>query len=201
MKLAMAQIRVDADIARNLAKTIACMERAAEEKADIIFFPELQFTPFFPQYEKRDAEAWAMALDCPEITVIRDACRRLGLFASPNVYLTLAGHRYDASLVPLIFFSISSSIASNADTKQVGKLLALTIIIFVVTAAIAGIYMFLVTGIFGVDTSIQLESAGASAGTAADSIGDQIVNTFTSKAWPHCGRRSALVRRGAWLRR
>lgn len=72
MKLAMAQIRIEADIAQNLAKTIACMERAAEEKADIIFFPELQLTPFFPQYEKRDAEAWAMALDGPEITAIRD---------------------------------------------------------------------------------------------------------------------------------
>lgn len=95
----MAQIRIEADIARNLVKTIACMERAAEENADIIFFPELQLTPFFPQYEKRDAEAWAMALDGPEITAIRDACRRLGLFTSPNDYLTLAGRRYDASLM------------------------------------------------------------------------------------------------------
>ena len=59
-------------------------------------------------------------------------------------------------LVPLIFFSISSSIAGIADTKRVGKLLVLTITIFVVTAAIAGIYMFIVPGIFGVDTSIQL---------------------------------------------
>ena len=40
-----------------------------------------------------------------------------------------------------------------------GKLLALTIGIFVVTAAIAGIYMFIVTGIFGVDTSIQLDTS------------------------------------------
>ena len=60
-------------------------------------------------------------------------------------------------LVPLIFFSISSSIANIADTKRVGKLLVLTIGIFVVTAAIAGVYMFAVTGIFGVDTSIQLD--------------------------------------------
>ena len=36
-------------------------------------------------------------------------------------------------------------------------MLALTIGIFVLTAAAAGIYMFLVTGIFGVDTSIQIE--------------------------------------------
>lgn len=38
-------------------------------------------------------------------------------------------------LVPLIFFSISSSIANIADTKRVGKLLVLTIGIFAVMAA------------------------------------------------------------------
>ena len=39
-------------------------------------------------------------------------------------------------LVPRIFFSISSSIANIADTNRVGKLLVLTMGIFVVTAAI-----------------------------------------------------------------
>lgn len=73
MKLSMAQIRIDADIARNLTKTIACMERAAEENADIIFFPELQRTPFFPQYEKRDAGAWAMTLDGPDGSLLEKA--------------------------------------------------------------------------------------------------------------------------------
>ena len=87
-------------------------------------------------------------------------------------------------LVPLIFFSISSSIAGIADTKRVGKLLVLTITIFVVTAAIAGIYMFIVTGIFGVDTSIQLETTEAVTETAAMSVGDQIVSTFTVSAFP-----------------
>lgn len=87
-------------------------------------------------------------------------------------------------LVPLIFFSISSSIAGIADTKRVGKLLALTIGIFIITAAIAGIYMFIVTGIFGVDTSIQLGEAEAAAETAVASVGDQIVNTFTVSDFP-----------------
>ena len=76
-------------------------------------------------------------------------------------------------LVPLIFFSISSSIAGIADTKRVGKLLALTIGIFVVTAAVAGIYMFIVTGIFGVDTSIKLGSGEAAAEAAAASMGSR----------------------------
>ena len=96
-------------------------------------------------------------------------------------------------LVPLIFFSISSSIANIADTKRVGKLLVLTIGIFVVTAAIAGIYMFAVTGIFGVDTSIQLDTSEVAAATATDSIGTQIVNTFPVSDFPLVISRSHIL--------
>ena len=96
-------------------------------------------------------------------------------------------------LVPLIFFSISSSIANVTDTRRVGKLLVLTIGIFVVTAAIAGIYMFLVTGIFGVDTSIQLETTEQALESAALGIGDQIVNTFTVSDFPLVISRSHIL--------
>ncbi len=96
-------------------------------------------------------------------------------------------------LVPLIFFSISSSIASIADTKRVGKLLMLTIAIFIVTAAIAGIYMFVITGIFGVDTSIQLGEAESASETAVASIGNQIVDTFTVGDFPLLISRSHIL--------
>lgn len=96
-------------------------------------------------------------------------------------------------LVPLIFFSISSSIANIADTKRVGKLLVLTITIFIATASISGIYMFVVTGIFGVDTSIQLEAAEEVAQTATASIGEQIVNTFTVSDFPDLLSRSHIL--------
>ena len=96
-------------------------------------------------------------------------------------------------LVPLIFFSISSSIANIADTKRVGKLLVLTIGIFVLTAAVAGIYMFVVTGIFGVDTSIQLDTTEVAAAAATDSIGEQIVNTFTVSDFPLVISRSHIL--------
>lgn len=99
MRLAMAQMRMGPLVRQNLAKTIEYMEQAAKAGADLIFFPELQLTPFFPQYEKRDAESWAMALDGPELTAIRDACRRLGLCASPNIYLKQGKRRYDASVM------------------------------------------------------------------------------------------------------
>ena len=96
-------------------------------------------------------------------------------------------------LVPLIFFSISSSISGIADAKRIGKLLVLTIGIFIVTAAIAGVYMLMVTGIFGVDTSIQIESTEAAAGTAAAGIGEQIVNTFTVSDFPDVISRSHIL--------
>ena len=96
-------------------------------------------------------------------------------------------------LVPLIFFSISSSIASIADTKKVGKLLVLTITIFIVTAAIAGIVMFLVTGIFGVDTSIQLGTSEEIEETVRASVGDQIVSTFTVSDFPNLISRSHIL--------
>ena len=88
-------------------------------------------------------------------------------------------------LVPLIFFSIAGSIANISDTKRVGMLLVFTIGFFIVTAAIAGIYMFAVTGIFGVDTSIQIDTAETATEAVANmGIGDQIVNTFTVNDFP-----------------
>ena len=96
-------------------------------------------------------------------------------------------------LVPLSFFSISSAISTIADTRRVGKLLGLTIAIFVITAAIAGIFMFIVTGIFGVDTSVQLGSGGEEMAGAADSVGTQIVNTFTVSDFPDVISRTHIL--------
>ena len=99
MKLAMVQMRMSDKVEENLARTLDYMEQAARAGADLVFFPEVQLSPFFPQYEKRDASPWLMAPEGPELTAIRAACRRLGIYASPNVYLALDGKRYDASLI------------------------------------------------------------------------------------------------------
>ena len=48
MKLAMAQMGMTESVADNLAKTLERMEQAARAGADLIFFPEVQLTPFFP---------------------------------------------------------------------------------------------------------------------------------------------------------
>lgn len=99
MRLAMAQMQMQADTAENLQKSLWFMERAKAAGADLIFFPELQLSPFFPQHEKRDAAPWLLRADAPEIRAIQAKCRQLRLFASPNVYLEQDGRRYDASLM------------------------------------------------------------------------------------------------------
>lgn len=99
MRLAMAQMRMSANREENLQSALGFMEQAKAEGADLIFFPELQLSPFFPQYEKRDAAPWLLDMDAPEILALREKCRELKLFASPNVYLVQDGKKYDASLM------------------------------------------------------------------------------------------------------
>jgi predicted amidohydrolase len=99
MKLAMVQMSVSSDIEENLAKTLNYMEQAAKAGAEFIFFPEVQLSPFFPQYEKRDATPWLMQPEGKEVQAIKAKCKELGIYASPNVYLELNGQRYDSSLV------------------------------------------------------------------------------------------------------
>lgn len=99
MKLAMAQMQMSSCVGENLTKTIQFIEQAGEVGADLIFFPELQLTPFFPQYEKRDGTPWLMTLDGPEVAAICEACWKAKIYASPNFYLRLGDRRYDASLM------------------------------------------------------------------------------------------------------
>lgn len=95
----MAQMQMTSSVRENLHSALAYMEQAAEAGADLIFFPELQFCPFFPQHAHRCTWPWLTSLDGPEITCMREACRRLKLWASPNIYLELDGRRCDTSLM------------------------------------------------------------------------------------------------------
>lgn len=99
MKLAMAQMSMSSSIEKNLEKALKFMHQAKAAGADLIFFPEVQLTPFFPQYPALDASSWLVTPDHPAILAIRQACRKLKLYASPNVYLSLDGKSYDASLM------------------------------------------------------------------------------------------------------
>ena len=99
MRIAMAQMSICANIEKNLDKTMYYIKSAAENKADLIFFPEIQLSPFFPQYKNCCADSYLITRNSQEIKAIQHACRKYHIYASPNVFLELNGQKYDASLM------------------------------------------------------------------------------------------------------
>ena len=75
MKIALAQMSMSIDKADNYKKTLTLMEEAHEKGADLIVFPEIQLSPFFPQYEKRNVDAYVDSIDDAYVRGIQQACR------------------------------------------------------------------------------------------------------------------------------
>ena len=99
MRIALAQMKMATDIKENYRKSLGLIAKAAGEGADLICFPEIQLSPFFPQYPGRDASQYLMTFDSEYIKGVRAACRENQIFASPNFYIEENGRRYDMSLL------------------------------------------------------------------------------------------------------
>ncbi|WP_425802976.1 carbon-nitrogen hydrolase family protein [Desulfitobacterium sp. Sab5] len=99
MKIALAQMKMDNNMKLNLQASLQAMEKAAQNKADLIFFPELQFYPFFPQYEKLNREQYSLYCEHNFIQRMTEKSRELGIISSPNLYLKEGNAYYDASLM------------------------------------------------------------------------------------------------------
>ena len=99
MKLALAQMKMSESIEANVEKTICLIRRAKAEGADLICFPEIQLTPFFPQYAGRDVSGYVMREADSPVQAICGVCREERIFAAPNFYLEYDGKRYDTSLL------------------------------------------------------------------------------------------------------
>lgn len=99
MKLAMAQMSMTKSIDSNFKKTMELIDEAHKEKADFIFFPEIQLSPFFPQYEKQNVSEYLLDINSKYIKEIEKSCKDYNMYASPNVYLNIDGKPYDSSLM------------------------------------------------------------------------------------------------------
>ena len=105
MKLAMAQVSMDLDMDGNYQKTLDFMKKA--KGSDLLFFPEIQWTPFFPQYEEKDLknclgkqiDDFCLTLDDQRITKMKELCREYEMYLSPNLYIEQDEKRYDMSLM------------------------------------------------------------------------------------------------------
>ena len=94
-------------------------------------------------------------------------------------------------VVPMVFCSIASAIANMKSVKRAGKIMGVTIATFLVTAAIAGVLMYIVCRIFplvdGHYTSVEGE-VGEALG-----FGDMIVNFFTKPDFAELLSRRAIL--------
>lgn len=98
MKIALAQMKISADIDNNLGKSLSLIEVAAKKGANLICFPELQLNPFFPQYEGLDPSKYILSINDETVKKIQSKCKQFGIMAVPNFYLKENDKYYDASL-------------------------------------------------------------------------------------------------------
>ena len=99
MRLALVQMSNSGTIESNLEKSIQAIKDAANNNADLVLFPEVQFTEFFPQYPGLDVTKYAMSLESPIIHQLCKVCKENKIMAVPNVYLLEDGKTYDASIL------------------------------------------------------------------------------------------------------
>ncbi|ASJ00799.1 dicarboxylate/amino acid:cation symporter [Thermococcus gorgonarius] len=79
-------------------------------------------------------------------------------------------------IVPVVMITITSAVASLANLRKLGKLFGVMMLVFMLTGAVAGIYMLLVTKAFPiVPPGLKLES---SAELHQVNLADALVNTF-----------------------
>lgn len=99
MRIAMFQMANAGSVDANLAKSLRAIGEAAQNGADLILFPEVQLTDFFPQYPGRDARGYLTTMDGAIVRAFCTAAREHHIMVVPNVYLAQNGHAYDASIL------------------------------------------------------------------------------------------------------
>ena len=62
MKIALAQIKMTPEMEINYQKSISLIEEAAKKGASLILFPEIQLTPFFPQFKAENVSDYVMLI-------------------------------------------------------------------------------------------------------------------------------------------
>ena len=62
MLIGLAQMAMGTDIEANFQKCLAIISDAAKQGVDLVCFPEVQITPFFAQYEKKDVSQYAIEI-------------------------------------------------------------------------------------------------------------------------------------------
>lgn len=96
MKITMAQMSMSESMEENAKKAIKLVEKA--EDSDLLFFPEIQLTPFFPQYPGRNVDNYVSYIDDSFVQDLKNLAKEKDMYISPNLFIEEDGKRYDQSL-------------------------------------------------------------------------------------------------------
>ena len=87
MKIALAQMSMTDKIEENLNKSLDFCDKSKD--CDLLFFPEIQLSPFFPQYQNKNVEKYCLYESSGEIQKIKEKAKELNIYISPNVYMNI----------------------------------------------------------------------------------------------------------------
>jgi len=100
MKIALAQIHADTEIASNIRRGKEAIEEASAADCDLIVFPELSFSRFYPQYPAPDdVLPLAQPLDGRIVTEFREASAEHAVTSVINFFEREDARTYDTSVV------------------------------------------------------------------------------------------------------
>ncbi|WP_299119441.1 hypothetical protein [uncultured Eubacterium sp.] len=68
MKIALVQLSMSKDINANLKKSLEYCDKARDSY--LLFFPEIQLSPFFPQYEKQNVDRYCLKIESDELVLV-----------------------------------------------------------------------------------------------------------------------------------
>ncbi|MBW8016242.1 MAG: dicarboxylate/amino acid:cation symporter [Planctomycetes bacterium] len=88
------------------------------------------------------------------------------------------------AVVPLVFFSLSSAIASNSDLKRLGRMASLMLAVFIVTGIISSCIMIFAVKTFDPADGLDLDLTKQEANEPV-SLPEKIVSTFSVKDFPN----------------
>ena len=109
-RIALVQQEATSDLAANLRRGLSALEEAARGGADIVVYPELALSPFYPQHPAGpDMLAWAEPVPGPTTDAFSAAARRLGMVVVLNLFERAGDRAFDTS--PVI----------DADGEMLGK--------------------------------------------------------------------------------
>ena len=96
MKIAMSQMSMTDNVSQNLNKCMNFCDSA--KNCDLLFFPEIQLSPFFPQYHNLNVDNYCLTKNSYEVNCFLEKAKKYNYYISPNIYLKDNEKRYDASL-------------------------------------------------------------------------------------------------------